>query len=286
VKSRDYIIFILTHGRPDMVVTYDTLRRQGYTGPVRLVVDDMDDKKEEYLKRFPDETIVFDKKKSSELFDSGDNFKTYRGVVYARNAVFDLATDLGYEFFIVLDDDYRHFMFRFDKKFNYRPRVVRNLDKLFAPMVEYFDRSGIACLAMAQGGHFIGGESSPMAEKVKTRRKLMNFFVCSTSRRFEVPGRINEDVNLYCLSGSTGSVFLTTNQVSLEQIQTQSNAGGMTGLYLDHGTYVKSFYSVIFCPSFVSVSILQDRDNARLHHKVNWRCAVPKILRESCKKIS
>ena len=40
---KDFAVFILTNGRPDRVVTYDTLKRCGYTGPIYLIVDDLDD---------------------------------------------------------------------------------------------------------------------------------------------------------------------------------------------------------------------------------------------------
>ncbi|EFC6976332.1 hypothetical protein DFZ72_21860 [Escherichia coli] len=36
----DFCAFILTHGRPDKVLTYRTLRRAGYTGKIFIVVDD------------------------------------------------------------------------------------------------------------------------------------------------------------------------------------------------------------------------------------------------------
>ncbi|EFI4081186.1 TPA: hypothetical protein J5F60_004390 [Escherichia coli] len=38
----DFCVFILTHGRPDKVLTYRTLRRAGYTGKIFIVVDDED----------------------------------------------------------------------------------------------------------------------------------------------------------------------------------------------------------------------------------------------------
>ncbi|MEW3551668.1 hypothetical protein MZV21_26770 [Escherichia coli] len=36
----DFCAFILTHGRPDKVLTYRTLRRAGYTGKIFIVVDE------------------------------------------------------------------------------------------------------------------------------------------------------------------------------------------------------------------------------------------------------
>lgn len=57
----------------------------------------------------------------------------------------------------------------------------------------------------------------------------------------------------------------------------------MTDLYLDSGTYVKSFYSVIFSPSCVKISMMGDK-HKRVHHKVNWNSCCPKILNEKWRK--
>lgn len=277
-----YIVFILTHGRPEGVKTYHTLKRLGYTGQIRLIVDDLDKTKDQYLEKYPGEVIVFDKKKAAELFDAGDNFDTFRGVIYARNEAFNIAERLGFEYFIMLDDDYKELRFRFNDRLNYEYRLIIDLDTVFEHLLEFFITSGVDSFAIAQGGDFIGGESNKQyADHIRLTRKLMNLYVLSTKRRFEFMGRINEDVNVYTNLGCRGKVFFTTNQLSLEQMQTQANTGGMTELYLDSGTYVKSFYSVIFQPSFVSVATLQDREHARLHHRVKWKHGIPKILSES-----
>ena len=107
----------------------------------------------------------------------------------------------------------------------------------------------------------------------------MNSFVCDTAKPFLFRGRINEDVNTYVSLGGTGDLFFTDMQLQLDQLLTQSNTGGMTELYLDSGTYVKSFYTVMAAPSCTSINWM-GRFNKRLHHKINWRKAVPLIIPE------
>jgi hypothetical protein len=53
----------------------------------------------------------------------------------------------------------------------------------------------------------------------------------------------------------------------------------MTEAYLDSGTYVKSFYTVMVAPSCTSIRIMGPI-HKRLHHKINWRTAVPLIIPE------
>lgn len=65
----------------------------------------------------------------------------------------------------------------------------------------------------------------------------------------------------------------------LTQGVTQTNAGGMTEIYLDAGTYVKSFYTVMMQPSSVRVSLMQST-HLRMHHSVKWRHTVPVIVDE------
>ena len=54
----DFVIFILSHKRANNVVTYKTLKRQGYTGKIIVVIDNEDDTAEDYYKRFEDVEIV------------------------------------------------------------------------------------------------------------------------------------------------------------------------------------------------------------------------------------
>lgn len=281
---KDFAVFILTNGRPDNVLTYDTLRKSGYTGRIFLLVDNLDKTNTDYLRRYGEEVVVFDKKKAAKTFDTGDNFEDMRAIAYARNASFGVAKDLGVKYFVQLDDDYHSFQYRFDSKFRYRPKTLKNLDSVFKALLRFYIDSGVTSVAMAQGGDFIGGEDSKMAERIRLTRKCMNSFICSTDRPFKFIGRINEDVNTYTRAASTGALFFTVNQVNLNQVGTQSNPGGMTEMYLDSGTYIKSFYSVIYSPSSVRIRIMNAK-NARLHHSVAWANTTPLILRESVRKV-
>lgn len=278
----DFVALILTHGRADNVVTYSALRKHGYTGSICLVIDDEDDQREEYEKRYPGEMVVFHK--AGVECDTYDNRKERRVILFARNASFDIAAQLGYRYFIELDDDYESFSTRFNKAGEFREKKESDLDSVFTAMVEFLENNAnVSSIAMGQGGDYIGGNNGSRVKEITMWRKAMNSFICSVDRRFAFMGRINEDVNTYTLLGSRGVLFFTHNLVCLHQKETQSNAGGMTGAYIDGGTYIKSFYSVIGMPSAVKISVMGNK-NMRIHHKVNWRYCVPVILPEFVKK--
>ena len=135
---------------------------------------------------------------------------------------------------------------------------------------------------MAQGGDFIGGEESSNAESLMLKRKVMNTFFYKTVNPVQFIGRINEDVNMYVNDGSRGVIYFTFNGYSIVQAETQTNEGGLTDLYLEQGTYVKSFYTVMLSPSSVRVSLMGNK-NMRLHHNIKWDNTVPKIIREHIK---
>lgn len=278
-----FAVFILTHGRADRVVTYDTLRRQGYTGEIYIIIDDEDEQAPEYKKRFGQNVIVFSKKEMDGTFDIGDNLQERRVVVYARNKCHEIAKDLGLEYFLELDDDYDYFAFRKEIKGVLTQHVYcKNLNKVFDVMLDFLDNTGALTVAFAQGGDFIGGINSTMWREQLTR-KAMNSFFCRTDRPFQFFGRINEDTTMYCVYNTRGEIIFTIADIMLHQELTQQNAGGLTDIYCDMGTYYKSFFSVMFTPSCVKVSRMGNCF-MRIHHNVKWNNCAPKIINEKYKK--
>ena len=77
--------------------------------------------------------------------------------------------------------------------------------------------------------------------------------------------------------------MFTIADASLDQTQTQSNSGGMTELYLDAGTYVKSFFTIITNPSSVVIYEMGS-SHKRIHHLIDWNKAVPKIISSDFRK--
>jgi hypothetical protein len=278
-----FAAFILTHGRPNKVYTYDVLRQCGYTGKIYLVIDDEDKTADEYRRIFGAENVIqFDKAAIGETFDIADTRTDRRAIVYARNASFDIAKQLGLDYFIELDDDYTSFMFRWAEGDKLKHTDVKDMNRLFGAMIQFIEDTGADTLAMAQGGDFIGGVEGSAVTK-PLLRKAMNSFVFKTSNDLRFKGRMNEDVNIYVGEGMKGRLIFTTTAVMLTQRPTQGTAGGMTEMYLETGTYMKSMYTVMMCPSCVTVRQMGPT-NPRLHHSVRWDNAVPKIIHERYRK--
>lgn len=278
----DYAVYILTHGRADNVVTYQTLRKCGYTGPIYLVIDDEDEQEAEYRARYGDAVKQFCKQDYIDRSMCINPDKPRKVILYARNACFDIAREMGVERFIEMDDDYKAFQYRWEADGKLKIKDIRNLDKVFAAMFDFMEASGAVSVAMGQGGDLIGGIHSKRWRD-QLLRKCMNSFFCRTDRPINFVGSINEDVNTYVSAGNRGALFFTVLRVMLVQTATQSNKGGMTETYLENGTYVKTFPSVMLAPYCVKVAEMGETGH-RIHHRVYWKNAVPRILSEKWKK--
>jgi len=275
-----FAVVILTHGRADRVATIPTLRACGYTGDIYLVCDDEDPELDRYKDKYGDKVLVFNKNEVAGRFDKMDNLGKKGVVVYARNAVYELAKQAGLRYIAVLDDDYTLFHWRVEGDYSYCCKRMNKLDAVFDTFLTYLKDSGIKTICFAQSGDFIGGKhNETLAVKKLPKRKMMNLFFFDVENPVEFMGTINEDLTASVAHSITGDVVLTSPLVTLSQKATQSNAGGLTEVYLDLGTYVKSFYSVMYAPSAVKIALMGNKDK-RLHHSVSWKHCAPKIIRD------
>lgn len=282
----DFAVFILTHGRAGDVITYATLRRCGYTGPIYLLVDDEDKQLDQYLAEFGEQVIVFRKQDAVDITDACDNYTQRNSVVYARNWSFVVAARLGIKYFWQLDDDYFEFHWSLNNDREYITTVnstkVADLDSVIGACVTFLVESGAKSMAFAQAGDFIGGENSAIVKRYGERgtfsRKLMNTFFFATDNPVSFRGRVNEDANLYTECGRRGDLFVTVTRLRVQQKRTQLKPGGLTDIYKELGTYVKSFYSVMVAPSCVKIAIFHGRLHSRIHHAVRWKNVCPLIV--------
>lgn len=287
MATSNHAVFILTHGRPDKVITYHTLRKSGYTGRIYLICDDEDKTLGKYREQYKDQVIVFSKQSYQDKFDIMDNFEGNKVIVYARNACYDIARELGLDYFFEYEDDYTGFFHRVVDGDTLRAIAVTRMDDVCTAFIDALESTQVTTIAMAQGGDFIGGAGS--FGSLQYKRKAMNSFVFKVNDNPQNDclfiGRMNDDVNTYLAQGRVGKIFCQIANVMLVQLQTQSNSGGNTEAYKAMGTYVKSFYSVMAAPSCCKVSMLVTT-HPRIHHKIDWNKAVPKILHERFKKTS
>ncbi len=274
-------MFILTHGRPHEQLTLQRLQECGYTGDVYLIIDNEDKTADEYFRLYGDKVIQFDKAKAGELFDIADTRADRRATVFARNQSFLIAKELGLDYHMQLDDDYTAIFFRLVSENKLRKKDTTSLDQIMEAMIDFLEDTGATSFAMSQGGDHIGGIEGVVTKPLL--RKCMNTWLLRTEPPLEFVGRMNDDVNTYVVNGARGHMFFTTTALQTNVQTTQKVAGGMTEMYLDAGTYMKSMYTVMMQPSSVTVSLM-GTTHKRLHHRVDWNHTVPKIISDKHRK--
>jgi len=287
-RNPDFCVFVLSYGRANNVKTLDTLLEdKGKFSQDYYVVCSNDDKSlPEYLEKYGDRVLVFDKEEVAKHIDLADNFDKRNIVIFARNICFSFAKKLGYRYFVQFDDDYRKFMTRYiyDNKLLVQHNEA-DYDRMLMIHLDFLKNTPCTIVAMAQGGDFIGGVNNGNAVK-GYKRKVMNSFFCDIERPFFFYGSMNEDATYYAHASRMGILVFTLFGWMLDQFATQANEGGLTDIYLETGTYVKSFYSVMISPSNTKIGKIGHGDNVRLHHLINGRYAHPEIIDEKYSKQS
>jgi hypothetical protein len=207
--------------------------------------------------------------------DEANNFDNRNVISHARNYCFELAKELGYKYFIQLDDDYYEFIYKFsDAKGQV---LAKDINRIFLSMFEFYIKSNALSICFAQTGDFIGGIDNGKGIYRFSKRKCMNSFFCSTEKPFKFIGSINEDVNTYTTLANRGHLFLNIPVFAINQKDSQTQKNGMSDIYKLQGTYVKSFTTVLMQPANVKISIM-NASHKRIHHSINWKATTPMII--------
>ena len=277
MENKDFAVFILSHGRADTITTYKALRDGGYTGRTYVVIDNEDNQEDLYRQKFGDDIIQFDKRDYLEKTDLGDLDTDRRIGVFARNFIQDEAKRLGYKFHLQLDDDVHGFTYRFAQGKVLRALHCSHLDEVFSGMVEYMKETPITSLSFALSAYNMGGVDGSIKEGM-TRKTMTTFLMRADDVQY-FHMRMNDDITTSLINGMRGKLYYSYLPIEVEVDKTQVKAGGMTDIYQKNGTYRKSFYSVMCCPSCVKVSAMGITDY-RIHHTISWNNAVPKLISE------
>lgn len=277
----DFALFFICHNKVDFR-TFDTvIKKYKYSGPWYIIIDDKDKSIEQFQKKYGEERVkIFSKTEVWKKIDMMDNF-TYDSVItFARNACFDIANEIGVKYFLTLDDDYDSFRFRFPGKPSC-PLEWGYFDKVVQLYLDFYrSHENINVLAFCQGS-----DLSAIANG-KVLRKAMNGLFFSTKRRVWFKGHLNEDVTTYTRYNQLGHLFLTLPSIQLNQQPTQTG-GGISGVYEKYGTYTKTFYSVMQCPSFIKVSTFTKgfrMSKFRIHHKIDSELGYAQVISSRYKK--
>ena len=273
-------IFILSNGRPDKVKTYDYLKAS-FGGDVYILCDDQDETLPDYKDKFGSKVIVFDKDEWVKKSDPMDNFNSKKSVLYARNAVFEIANAMGYRYFAMADDDIKDLQFRYEQDGKLLAKPVSNLDKVIDYIVQLMNDTAISYFSFGTDKNFIGGVQNRNFQK-KVIDKVYNFIICKSGQQHSYKGIMNEDEIHNVISLSTGVLLksLTAIQIVMEPVG-KGETGGNSETYKENGyySYTRNFYPIIACP------FLELKPNSKgFIFGADRNLYTPKILAEELKQ--
>lgn len=279
---KQFAIFILSHGRAENVKTAKMLSDSNYKGDWYIVIDNEDGQENIYREKYGDRILQFDKKAEADLTDTGDIGNDRRCGVFARNAIQKIARNMGYKCHLQLDDDFTGITFRIIESGRLVAKRCKNLDELLFAMFEFIMETRITDLSFGLSSYYLGGaKNKNYAEGLIP--KTMGSFMMKADDPIEFRMRMNDDITSTAYAWSLGKMCFSVMECQVETPPTQHDKGGMTDIYQDNGTYRKSFYSVLMCPSYMRLA-QQGIKNFRIHHETNWAKCCPCIISEKWKK--
>lgn len=283
MTEKRFAVFILSHGRAKTISTPDALINCGYTGEYFVVIDNEDDDEPLYREKFGDKIIQFDKRDYVKLTDLGDTDDDRRIGVLARNFIQDEAIKRGYRYHLQLDDDIHGFTYRYIKGDSLKAKTIRRMDDVFEAMCSYLDTTPITSLSFSLAVFMVGGINNDAFFKGLIPKTATTFLMRADDLNY-FHMRMNDDMTTAAINRMRGKQYYTIMQLMLSVDGTQVQSGGMTEIYVDNGTYRKSFYSVMCIPSAVKITAMGITDY-RIHHEFHWNNIAPKLLSESYRKV-
>lgn len=247
MKRNNFAVFILSHGRADTMTTLSAILKAGYLGDYYIIVDDLDKQKDRYIEKYgAAHVIVFDKNAWMEKTDTITKTGENRSPVFARNACYEIAKNLGLDYFTEFDDDLHSFSFRYVENGKLKAAPISDLDSVFEMLVDFMEKSGAISVGLSSANGMIGGANGKYKDGLLY--SIHQAFICRTDKRIEFKGILNEDgiaTEIYSNSGKMPFEVVCINQSSPVR---STNAGGLKELYEANDEYIRAFYSIIAAP--------------------------------------
>lgn len=278
----DFAVFIITHGRPNNQKTLNLLLSMGYTGKYYLVIDDLDDTRDEYYLRYDSENIiVFHKYDYINSTDTGLSVPIINFAVFARNAVEDIAVELGLDYFMVFDDDITNFRIRYDDSGSLKSRSLYGIiDEVFEDCIQFMADADICCTSFGFCNVYRSGVSALYIENSRNRL-CAEAFIRSTKVKFDWRLNTVEDLITSIVYNRMGYPLLQLLPVQVEiQMSEGAVAGGNSDAYNDVGLFKLNFMPTIIYPDCNKMSYVNNKWRTTL----NAECSVPKIVSSTYRK--
>lgn len=272
----DFAMFILSHGRAGNVITIGTLQRCGYDGRIYIVVDDEDEQRERYIAEYgAGNVIVFLKQQYLENVDTISITGERKSAVFARNAICDLAKEMGLKYFGMWDDDIDNLLYRYDDSGVLRKKNIINLSCIFNAMICFMENTGTDCMSFTNAGGLIGGVQGRFSECL--RRQAANTYIIKAGSYSPFVGLFCQDMNYSLRKASVGQLVFELENICFYTPERGTNNGGLNESYKKTNWHFVNFHAVVCNPSVVKI-------NKNLKNTIDWKKSFPCIISERWKK--
>ena len=280
----DFAVFITSHKRPNKQKTLDWLKKHRYSGKWYLVIDDMDETKEEYLQIYWDHVLVFDKEKQWKRTDTLNNTKHLAAVIFARQFVEEKAVEMGLKSFMVADDDISGFCARMPKG----EKMARSKNVDADRMMDAFNNfllgaGGVASISPGTQNLYMEGAKAIN----KFPRKASNAFFRNTAIKVDWKSAMNEDIITCVEYNRRGILMCTAMPICAETAKagTGQAVGGMRATYDVMSDFERGFYAVIEDPSRCYLKMTKSKKGGyQFRIARDWKDGDPMILNERWRK--
>lgn len=274
-KEKLNTIYIISKGRPECR-TAKTLIKMEYPGEWFIVCGNNDETLEEYRKKWGEHVLVFDWYDEIKTTDVLDNFgfdSEASGACPVRNATMKISQNRGELRHWQFDDDYTNFH-RINDDLSKMVRYAsgREFEDWLFNLAKFGYRAKLSNVGFPPGSETYVNNAFTFSNRVFNAHNLP-----STDDLFvKWVGRMNDDTINAINCWKNGGYEMSIRAMNMTMPNTQTDGGGLTDMYIEHGTVRKSAYPVLVAPSAAKLTI----KFGRYHHKIEWDKLRPKLLNE------
>lgn len=280
--KNDFAIFICTHGRPRQQLTLNMLLNGGYTGKWYLVVDDTDNAIQEYIDIYgSNRIIIFNKNHYINNTETISNKPLYACIVYAKNAVEDIAQSMKLSSFVIADDDLQRFRLRYPQDNKLKSyNIVHSMDNVINNNVEFILNADIVATSFCTTSMYFCGVDAFSFDNYQRYRIPYVFVFRNAKYKVDWIADFPEDSVTAYKENRVGRTMLTIPDIQIDSVAPAKRLdGGMTDTYKHDGVRL-CMRAVIAEPAFIKVCYYNGQFLPMYPRKISF----PKIISWRYKK--
>ena len=278
----DFAVFICTHGRPTAQHTLAKLLSAGYTGKYYLVLDDQDPTIQQYIDTYGTEhLIVFDKNHYINSVDVGSNNPPFKCILYAKNAVEDMAKDMMLSAFVIADDDITSLRYRVCEDNSLKSYEIScNMDSVLDAYIEVLLSGNMAATSFGFAQFYFYGADSFNPQQYQRFRIPYNFVFRNTSISVDWKSAFGEDIVTAVHFGKLGQLWTALPDVEMSIKPLGKEVGGMHDTYKAFSDVQLAMFDCMYLPTATKPYFYKGKCMA----SVCRDHAFPKLISSSFKK--